>query len=81
MSVDEHFGHVCRRGPTSDIATASGGDDSNPFETPMQQTGSRLVTADGIGHRHEQINTTTIYAHLSTMKRRKEITRYLQGGE
>ena len=47
----------------------------------MQQTGSRLVTADGIGHRHEQINTTTIYAHLSTMKRRKEITRYLQGGE
>src|SRR5262249_52561754 len=77
MSLDEHFGHVCWRGLTCDIATTYAGDDAITIEKAMHRIWlSRLDSAWGISaHRHEQVNITTICAHITTAKRSIPSTR------
>jgi integrase/recombinase XerC len=49
------------------------------FASRLREHGADLqLIQEALGH--ARIETTTIYAHLSTAKRREDLTRYLEGG-
>ncbi len=48
------------------------------FASRLRENGAPLeLIQEALGH--ASINTTTIYAHISTAKRKSELARYLEG--